>query len=112
MRFSDMMGSGDEKSSKHATPESEALIADALAPYLNASASNSATAEPVAAFAPPEPPAPPEVPVVAVASVAPVTPAMPFTAVAPVAPVVPPDPIAATIADFAPISDDLLPHRR
>jgi hypothetical protein len=96
MRFSDMMGSGDDKSSKRPSTESEALIADALAPYLGAELADVAKVAEVV----------PEVADV------PVTPVRPFGSVAPVIPIAPRDPIAATIADFAPISDDLLPRRR
>jgi hypothetical protein len=131
MRFSDMMGSGDEKSSKRSTmSESEALIADALAPYLDAGSSNALAAQRVVAEEPAEVievevaevvevAEPPVVPIRPFLSPAPVAPAPPIASVAPVAPapverapVAPRDPIAATIADFAPISDDLLPRRR
>ena len=123
MRFSDMMGSGDDKSSQRSTPsESEALIVDALAPYVGRGAATVAPAavEPVAAPDDPEVPDAAEAAEFEVAPAA-VTPVAP--AVLPVAPPAPPaavelpsvaprDPIAATIADFAPISDDLLPRRR
>jgi hypothetical protein len=135
MRFSDMMGSGDEKSSKRSTmSESEALIADALAPYLDAGSSNAVAAQPVVAEEPAEVvevevaevaevaevvevAEAPVVPIRQFLSPAPVAPVAPIAAVASVAPVehppvAPRDPIAATIADFAPISDDLLPRRR
>jgi hypothetical protein len=130
MRFSDMMGSGDDKSSKRSTPsESEALIADALAPYVGRGAANVAAAavEPVAPDDPEVPDAAEadefEVAPTAVTPVAPPAPVVPVVPVAPPAPPAPPaavelpsvaprDPIAATIADFAPISDDLLPRRR
>jgi hypothetical protein len=133
MRFSDMMGSGDEKSSKRPRTESETLIADALAPYLDAGSTNAAATPPVVPAAlismddaselaevakVAEVVEVPEVPEVADAPVAPVrpfaavAPVTPVAPVAPVTPVAPRDPIAATIADFAPISDDLLPRRR
>ena len=111
MRFSDMMGSGDEKSSNDSMPvESDVVVADALAPYVETPEAFAVAPEPAVEAVPvdvSEPESPHEPAVVAVAP-APVGAVVPFE----IAPLAPRDPIAATIADFAPISDDLLPRRR
>ena len=111
MRFSDMMGSGEERSLRPS--EIDSAISDALAPYLD----TSATAETaVAVEAEPDAPAPRAHTVESVFPVVPV----PVEAVAPVAPTAPVErapvaanePSATAIADFTPLSDDLLPRRR
>jgi len=106
MRFSDMMSTGDEKSAKDSTPaESDVVVADALAPYVDTPAAFVAAPEPAAEAVPVDVSEPES-------RYEPETREAPFAAVQTVVAVAPPDPIAATIADFAPISDDLLPRRR
>jgi hypothetical protein len=98
MRFSDMMGSGSER--PDATEPSDGVIANALAPYIDA-----------AAAVPPIPPLPP-------APLVPVADRLPQTVAEPVVPLVgalqsataAADP--APVLDFTPLSDDLLPRRR
>jgi hypothetical protein len=100
MRFSDMMGSGDDPSSTRPAPsESEDVIADALAPYLDATSIapvRAATSAPVG-----DPGAQPEV-VLDVTS----------ERVAEAVPEVVPARIPTAISDLAPVSDDLLPRKR
>lgn len=85
MRFSEMMGSGTERGPElTAESETDAFVVDALAPYLG-------TGTGVAA--------------------APVVPVAPADTVVPVERAVVED-TAPTIADFTPLSDDLLPRRR
>lgn len=96
MRFSDMMGSGD---SPPAADESDTEVAEAVAPY-----SDDTQPE-----VPAELPVFGEVPVVAEVAPAPMVPMTPIpVAVGPVAE----DPIAISLTDFTPLSDDLLPRRR
>jgi hypothetical protein len=108
MRFSDMMGSGDEGEPKPPAPsDAETVIADALAPYLDA-AKPALPVDPVESE-PVEPVAPlPRAPV------APIAPIAPFASGATVenARAEQSQPVAARMVDFTPLSDDLLPHRR
>jgi hypothetical protein len=120
MRFSDMMGSGPEKTSKPKPSEPDGVIANALAPYVDAS--------PPAPTATPAPPAAPASPVAdAVAPVAPRAPSQPTAPTEPTLPLVgamhPATVPAASVtydapvehtavADLTPLSDDLLPRRR
>ena len=123
MRFSDMMGSGSEPPESSRPTEADGVIANALAPYLDAEGRTGAsvgpaTVEPVA-----------DVDVEPASSPAPAPAAATPTHAAPaptVAPVVrswvpdrpvpsKPEPVMAPpspIVDFTPLSDDLLPHRR
>jgi hypothetical protein len=96
MRFSDMMGSGEEPAKK------DSAVSDALAPYLDTAAAPKADET--------ETPAP-RTPTVE--SVFPVIP-VPVEAIAPVAPIVERTPVApvAPKVDFTPLSDDLLPRRK
>jgi hypothetical protein len=110
MRFSDMMGSGDDRTPKQPAPtDAETAIANALAPYLDTSAP--IETEP---WAPPAAdPSPAAAPFVS-AGVAPLagaarTEPLPRIEPEPVAPV---ESTPTSIADFTPLSDDLLPHRR
>jgi hypothetical protein len=133
MRFSDLMGSGGDRPSKHGE-EPETVIADAIAPYLDAPRqSNPApqlAAEPVevaaadAAFAPPAPdlPAPPAPAVTAFDVATPLEPAPPRRAWQPDRPLTAslalveaspaPAATATAVIDVTPFSDDLLPRRR
>jgi hypothetical protein len=122
MRFSDMMGSGEERSLP--SSENDNAISDALAPYLGAPPKTEAagagegTVETLreAETDAPTPRAH------TVGSVFPVIP-VPFEAIAspappaPVtrletAPVATNESITTAIADFTPLSDDLLPRRK
>jgi hypothetical protein len=132
MRFSDMMGSGEDRALK--SSDNDNAISDALAPYLDApkpaetavaveaavdaavEASREAAAE---AEGEPAAPAPRAHTVAAVFPVVPVPPEVIATPAPPAppapadrAPVATPDTTAAVIADFTPLSDDLLPRRR
>ena len=114
MRFSDMMGSGEERT----LPPSEidSAISNALAPYLDEPVTaETAVGVETAVEAEPDTPAPRAHTVEAVFPVA----RVPVEATAPVAPVAqvedPPVAVnesATAIADFTPLSDDLLPRRR
>jgi hypothetical protein len=128
MRFSDMMGSGNDRS---APSETDIVVADALAPYLEAVTQAPVlepTAMPEIACAPDDAPPADEIteitpvgqvesgepePVAPLKSVASVfaarlaVPPAPSPSEAPVA-----EPVAAAFADFTPLSDDLLPRRR
>jgi hypothetical protein len=128
MRFSDMMGSGEQRSRK--ASENDSAITDALAPYLDAvappeeptpaptSTESAAVEASTSTPATPSPePAPPAAALRAhtVASVFPVTPVepLPGTGRAEGPPASVREPIAVTeLADFTPLSDDLLPRRR
>ena len=98
MRFSDMMGSGEERS---APVEADSAVSDALAPYLD-----NAPAQPTAPMAPitAAPAAPIDTAVGVEAAIAP----------APVetAPVAISEPHTTAFVDFTPLSDDILPRRR
>jgi hypothetical protein len=118
MRFSDMMGSGDDGS---AARDGDTVVAQALTPYLTAPEPDSpveatdatdttdtadaveaevvetVAAEPVPAFEPTAMPAP--------VSIFHVPPSEAFHTP-------PSEPIAAEFADLTPLSDDLLPRKR
>jgi hypothetical protein len=145
MRFSDLMGSGGDRPSKRSNgTESDIVIADAIAPYLDERAAPpvappesvvepvevAAASEPLATLAPdlPAQPAPPT-PVASFGVATPLDPepprrawqpdrpvATPATPGAPVdatpAPAPTPRSTATIVADFTPMSDDLLPRRR
>jgi hypothetical protein len=113
MRFADMMGSGDEGAPKPpATSESEGVIADALAPYVD----RVKPQEPA-----PQEPAPQEpAPELARAEPARTEPPRPEPLAGseaiersepPVAPERPPLSVPR-MPEYAPLSDDLLPRRR
>ena len=118
MRFSDMMGSGSEPPESSRPTDADGVIANALAPYLDAEARTGASAVPANA----EPVAVPDVEPASSPAPAPTRGAAAPT----VAPVVrswvpdrpvpsQPEPVMAppsAIVDFTPLSDDLLPHRR
>jgi hypothetical protein len=138
MRFSDMMGSGEERSRKPS--ETDNAVSDALAPYLDAvvpPAPPSPTGQPIENSEAPEasatvvmldspppvdaaPPLPPPAPASkahTVESVFPIVPVEPLPGIggAESAPLAPREPSAtelADLADFTPLSDDLLPRRR
>src|SRR5580765_5287504 len=85
MRFSDMMGSGSERTDSDTA--ADAVIANALAPYLD-TAPDAEPAAPVEVAPPPAPPLPP-----------PVTPAVP---VSPVQRVLPPEPTVPLVGAMHP----------
>jgi pyruvate dehydrogenase E2 component (dihydrolipoamide acetyltransferase) len=131
MRFSDMMGSGEERTLK--SSENDNAVSDALAPYLDSpildtptpaetavaveaavDAAVEAAREAAADHVPEAPPSRAHT----VESVFPVIP-VPADAIAPAPPAAPvaPAPVAAhdsiaAIPDFTPLSDDLLPRRK
>jgi hypothetical protein len=126
MRFSDMMGSGPEKTSDPTESDPDGLIANALAPYLDASP----PAPPVEESAPPVVDAAPPAEAVAVVaevvaeSVAPIEHDAPTEPSAPMVGAMHPAAVTiatatsdapveyTAIADLTPLSDDLLPRRR
>ncbi len=138
MRFSDMMGSGEERSRQ--SSESDNAISDVLAPYLDSVVPPAPTTPPetadtaevadtvetavavavdTATPADAPPPVAPTPPVPAprthtVESVFPVIAVEPLPGVGRAEPTdaAPRTPIATELADFTPLSDDLLPHRR
>jgi hypothetical protein len=89
MRFSDMMGSGAEREPKPTASESEAVVAEASAPYLDAAPRDSVhAAEPAVTAAP----------LVGASAAARVS--------------TPTEPVAVRVVVDLPLSDDLLPRRR
>jgi hypothetical protein len=110
MRFSDMMGSGDDRSAPGEAGGDTAVV-DALTPYINAPDADSPvestdageTVENVAV----------ETVVAEPAAFVPVATFEPASTFEPAAfEPAPSEPVAAVFADFTPLSDDLLPRKR
>ena len=119
MRFSDMMGAGQQRPPKPSDDDtaSASSASDALAPYLDAPGTADTAAAVEAVREAERDAAAPRVdtvessfpvlaaPVAAIATVAPSSPAE-------MAPVAANESIATATADFTPLSDDILPRRR